>query len=112
MATILIAGIFAFTPMQKVTAVHQFIIDAILGGDFTLSEIFDILSSNHIDLSSNHFDLSANHKDLSANHKDLSGALKERFQTISGHTSDISGDHHDLRKLIKDKVTNLRNDRK
>jgi len=68
--TILIAGIFAFIPVQKAVTVHGQILDAINAG------FADIL----FDLSGVHGWVTGGHDDLSGQHDEISGLLTNSMQ--------------------------------
>jgi len=62
--TILVAGMFAFMPVQKSTTVHNPIIDAINAGNTALAlELLEDLGGGHDDLGVGHFNITAELQD-------------------------------------------------
>ena len=93
-STILVAGVFAFMPVQQATAVHQQIIDALLAGDFaTASFLLNQLGNSHSNISGDiqnthdwitfqHFHMANQHSNISGFHDNTSGQNKDTFDLI------------------------------
>ena len=84
---VMIAGIFAFMPVQQATTVHQQIIDALLAGDFaTASFLLNQLGNSHSNISGDiqnmHDWLTFQHLQLSGDHQSFSGT-KQSVDTFN-----------------------------
>jgi len=63
-ATVIIAGVFAFMPVEKASTVHQTIIDAINAGNTALAiQLLEDLGGGHDDLGIGHSDITAELQD-------------------------------------------------
>ena len=83
--TILVAGVFAFVPVQQATAVHQQIIDALLAGDFaTASFLLNQLGNSHSNISG---DIEAMHDWITFQHFHMSNTQ----ENLSGVLDQVSG---------------------
>jgi len=88
--TILIAGIFAFMPVQKAVTVHDEILDAINGnfdGVFTdLSGIHDWITGGHATLTGQHHFITGNldglHDWVTGGHTTLTGQHRDFFNAV------------------------------
>ena len=109
-STILIAGVFAFIPIQKASAVHFQIIDAINAalGDITfdLSGIHSWITGGHDDLSNEiddvHSWVTGGHLALGGDHNTIINEIDDVHSWVTGGHLDLSGDHTTIINEIDD----------
>ena len=85
-ATILVAGVFAFLPVQKAVTVHDEII-ALINGNF--ADVFT-------DLSGIHDWITGGHDTLSGHHNDILFEIEETHNWVMSGHDNLSGEHLEM----------------